>query len=540
MYQVRHLGGRRGFLALLVLVTFPAVAAAFQPHVVFFVSSIDKLQDDVRFLLRKSTDSQSASVLDGMIEQMGLDGGDAVDRSKPLGFYLSLNHAKEPEVVIFIPVGRSKTILDLLRPFFPDQSRTADGSMHLKGAGPQLFCKFSQRYCFLSPTEPAVARALVPKSFSRSKYGIGFEVNFAGFSDEHREFVLERLLANVPSSPKLAFPGQAPSYLNGQEFGRRIVLDATKQFLREAERFTTGVTLNRRANEIEMDVEVVAKPGTTLAGTYAKLGKTASSFSGLSRINAPFSFIVAAPVPHDLQRQWAHLIESNSGGVPGTPEARLLQQANSTRPAPSRPIERFTKAFAPKDEMDLAMVLGFTPSGDIRALVAVKVADGNQVAKLVEDMTRFARPGRPGGAASRGADNYRGMSIHTFPVPPIAHGFLGREPVLIGVGKDQVFLALGSGTAQTLKSGIDSALSPASRTPPIAIRIRPGALLNRFASKEDPSVQAALEAFRGKGDSAVLEVLPISRGTRARVTLGEGFLRLIAQKAAESLGGPRN
>jgi hypothetical protein len=49
-------------------------------------------------------------------------------------------------------------------------------------------------------------------------------------------------------------------------------------------------------------------------------------------------------------------------------------------------------------------------------------------------------------------------------------------------------------------------------------------------------MQGALEAFRGDGDFAVLEVLPVNRGTRTRLKLGDGFLRFIGKKAAESLG----
>src|SRR3954453_18659280 len=94
-----------------------AAKAAGKPTLVVRVESIDRLLDDVRYLIELSGRGGEAKQLEGFLKaQTGDQGLQGIDTGKPLGLYARLGPkgAEDSQAVLLLPITDQKALLDLL------------------------------------------------------------------------------------------------------------------------------------------------------------------------------------------------------------------------------------------------------------------------------------------------------------------------------------------------------------------------------------------------------------------------------------------
>jgi hypothetical protein len=506
--------------------------AGSDPYVVVTVAGADRLLNGVRWVLSSGGAPQMASLVDGFLQGLtqgkGLSG---LDRTKPLGLYLSVRAAAEPDVVIFLPVADSKAFLEVLRPYFPAQSPTADGLTSLEGAGRKLLVKSSRGYSFFSTSPAPLKDAAVPTGSLRNQQEIGVDVNFSRLSKEVRARLFSDLRSRLGAAWMSLPQAQSDSEASGREWGSKAFLEAAEMMLKQGDRLSVGLSFQEASGRLELEWELLASPGTELAGILSKFGRASSSFSALSNQDAPLSLACAAPIAPNLRDQWVRAVKTVRNAEERQLEGGTLLQMTSKEPAGTDPFERLTRILAGMESLDLALVLSSGPAGKPQVLFAWKTGSAGELEKLVEELSVVAR--RPEGIEEIKLDVAKvgAARIHAVSVSGKLREAIGGGPVHIAVQGDQLFVATGGDTLSALKSALYLTSTPGVRLPPISWKVRPSKLVELFGGSSDPASKAAKDAFSGKGDFASFEVIPVDRGMKARLALGEGFLRFFVSRA---------
>jgi hypothetical protein len=529
--------GSPGPAALLAALMAWSPLAAGEPHVVLAIRSLDEVFGDSSYVMGGSAKS-GPSPVEGLIQQFtGGKGLDGVDRTKSLGVYVTFTPAGMPEGVAWIPVSDPRSFCQAWRARFPDGQPGDDRLFMVQAFGLQLVGKVSGGICFLSQSPDALEAPAVPTA--EDNRDVSLQVNLSLVPDELKEMFIAQIKAAMDAQ-RLSLPSSAASsYLRGYAAGQEYMSENIEKTIRDAQRFGIGLTVDQGSGVVAMDWELVAKPGTPLASELTLFGSGSSSFGGLVSSDAAVSLILTGAIPphvrESLEQELAHAVDEAGGEVEGS--ASLRPPAH--KEGPDDALQSFLKAWSGLERLDVAGVLDTAPGGKFRLVIAAKAASGAELTKAIEGLARAPDGPFGKGALKLDVAQHAGARVHSIKLPPDIEKDLGKGPVHVAVRGDALLVATGTDSLDAVKAALDRTASPGSRKPPVSLHVRPSKLIDLLAPPGSPAAARARKAFEGRGDHASLEVVPVPYGARGKLTLGEGFLKLIAAETAASSTPPR-
>jgi hypothetical protein len=528
-------------LAALVLVA-SARAFAQEPVVVLSVKSVDALVADVKYVL--STAGQEGDLIDGLVEQLTQGKGFAgIDRSKPIGAYVTLDSAQTPSFVIFIPVNDNNAFRDLLATIgFSRQQEAAGGMFSIQNEEQQFFGKFANGHCFLTLLPRALDKLPDPAKIASSKYTLGIEANFAKIPDEVKDGLLEQAEAAVAAAEE----GQEPpaDELQARLRGRaqKMMLEFVRMIFKESDRMSIGLDVDHKAKLVALDLNLTPKNGTPLAASLANYQNTKPAFASIAGTDAAGSLNFAMPLSDSMREFFRDSIKSSMdqarADVDKSEKLQTAEQKKIVKDLLAR-VEKVIEATGDTGKVDGTIVINVASDGKAQVVAAGSIAQGDELAKIIDDAVK-QNAGQPGFEKFKlDVAKHGGARIHSF--EPELKGEnkdnISPGPGHLAIRSDAVYLAVGGDSLAAVKAAIDKTGKNSTTRPPASVRALPSKLVAMFGKGDEPNAQLAREAFTGEGDHMSLELHSVERGARLRLELGEGFLRFIALSVSQQLGG---
>jgi hypothetical protein len=531
----------------LVAVAFVFVSAtavrAQEPVAVISVKNADAVISDLKYILSAGGSPELSDLVDNMIENVTQGKGLAgIDRTKPLGAYMTLNASNSPDFVTFIPVTDNRTFREeFLSSLFQRQQEVAGGIFSVQSEGQQFYGKFANGHCFLSAMPSALNKLVDPARIVRSKFTLQMEADLSRMPDEVKDGLVEQAEEAVRAAEEEQENPPSEREARIRDRGQKMVAQLARMLFKETDRISLGIDVDQKAKIVALDIGLVAKRGSSLAQSLATYNKTTSSFASLIGPEAAASVIFAAPLSEQFREYLRDSIDSS------VEQARLEidkaerlknpQQKEAAKDLMDRLI-KVVKATGESGRVDGVLAVYGTPDSMAQVVAATKIASGDD---LNRSLAEFAKQHAGTPEADRlklNVGQHSGAQIHavTVELDDESKEYFSNGTAHVAVRSDSVYFALGGDSLAAVKSAIDRAGKDSPNRPPVSIRLQPSKLVSIFGKGDDPNIELAREAFTGEGDHISLELFSAENTARLRLELGEGFLRFIALSVSQQIG----
>jgi hypothetical protein len=533
-----------------VAVTFAFIAAARvqvlaqEPVAVISIKNADSLISDLKYILSAGGSPELSDLVDNMIEQATQGRGLAgIDRTKPLGAYMTLNAGNSPDFVFFVPVTDNRAFReDFLSALFPRQQDVAGGVFSVQSEGQQYYGKFANGHCFLTALPAALYKLADPARIVRSKFTFNLEADLARMPDEVKDGLVEQ----AEEAVRAAEEEQANEPVSEVEArlrdrGQKMTAELARMLFKETDRLSLGIDVDQQEKLVALDIGLVAKPNSSFAKSLATYSKTASAYASIIRPDAAASVIFAAPLSDQMRDYLRDSIESNMEqartDIDNSEKLKTPQQKEAAKDLLER-IMQIVKATGKTGLIDGALAIYPTKDNMAQVVGGGRIASGADFNKTLSEFVRQHAGTPEADRIKLDVAQYSDARVHevTLELDEESETYLSSGTMHLAVRGDAAYFAIGGDTLAALKAAIDSiGKSSSSNRPPVSVRIQPSKIVTIFGKGDDPNVELAREAFTGDGDHISLELFSVQQGARLRLELGEGFLRFIALSISQQL-----
>src|SRR5262249_5476130 len=267
-----------------------------------------------------------------------------------------------------------------------------------------------------------------------------------------------------------------------------------KWVLRDGEELGVHLNVDRKKNDVSLQLTLNGKPDSKLAAGIAELGHGKSQFGALFTENAGLRGELTVALPESLRKAFAAVIDENV--------AQALEKEKD--PAKRKAGADFIKGLEPSlkaGEFDGCVVLqGAGGTGEFHtAGVGVKLKDGAALEKATRDLVKVLPPDVQG-LIHLDAETVGGVKVHRLDAQKQydekAKKLYGDNPAYVAIRDDALFFTLGENALGALKEALAS--KPAT-APLLELDLSFSRLASAIATdrKDDKGVveQAAKEAF---------------------------------------------
>jgi len=542
----------RSTLALTLLLAGAAVARAqaAKPVLVISIPSYNDILANVDFLGKLAGQPAAAQQMDQMVGlfAQGLKG---LDRTRPIGVVVS-SEGSDFTPLAFVPTTNLKDLMQCLPQLAAQED--AGGFKVMSPAG-EAFIREQNGWAFISQSKDAA----VPADPMQWLGGLKPEYDFA----------LRIYLQNVPADKKKSgidlfkmFMDQAAAMQRQQGGDNPLAalsqknmqeqVKAIERLLNEADQLTIGWKLDRQAKNTHLDFTVTAVPGSELAQEIKQAGDAKTNFAGFLMPDAAATLSFCGRSSPDSIAQAKATLEQ----IRARAELQIDNDANlpddKTRAAVKDVLKQLldvAQKTVETGKSDGGGVLLLGPN-KFQAAVGGFIADGpaleSAVKKLI-DMAKAEKEFQQLATVKLDLDTYKEVRFHQVSVklPPEADEncrkvFGDMVDIYIGAGKESVYIGLGKGSLDLVKSVIDQSAAQANKpVPPVQLAIAMGPIFD-FASSMDPGnpqlseIAKAITNMKGK-DRVLMNGKMIPNGVTYRLELEEGVLNVIGAAIQSSM-----
>ncbi len=499
-----------GFLALpLVARSAPEIKPEKKtaaPSVVLRVQCIDELLANFKYLAHiVGRDEEAKKAEDWLKLQAGPKGFEGIDTKRPLGAYAIMKEdLASSTIVALIPISDEKAFLELLEKQVNDGTikleKGKDGvyNVELQSLGTTIYFRFAHKYAYVTfPNADAIAKDVIltpaqvlPDDENKNTV-LSLTLHIDQLPKETRDYAVSQVKARLGDLKEEKSDGETKAQ---QELKAAVIDELSKQIvavIEEGGALALRLNLDRKANDISLELALGAKEDTKLSGTILELGKTKSSTAGLISPESVMNLQVNMTVPENIRKLIGPAIdEAVTKG--------LSEEKDATKKALA---EKALQALLPTVKAGvLDMAVDFRGPGKDKyyTLVGgVKITDGANAEKtlrqIIKDLPENEHAKVTLDVAKEGA-----ISIHQVEMKDVDEDFkktFGNSSAYFAVRSDVVFLALGEDALPALKDALKTQPKVGK---PAQFELS-AARLAEMAGKEQPeAARAAVKAF---GDS---------------------------------------
>jgi hypothetical protein len=491
----------------LVVLAAPPVRAAdarpTTPTLVVRLESVDDLFADLKHLAAFADRDDLVAQAEGLLKARGgARGVEGLDTKRPLGLYgLVSENVVNSKVVALVPLADEKAFLNLLKTLNLKPEEGKDGLYTVK-VDPvpfPIYFRFANKYVYATiRDESAIATdALLPPETILPPGEIGLvsaAVRLDQFSDDLKQLAMGQLglrLADIRDR----------DFANGNKAEKEFWKQAFEEFasriksvLKDGQELGVHVSVDRKKNDLNLELSLNGKPDSKLAAGIAELGQGKSLFGALFTENAALRGELTLALPESLRKAFAAVIDENI--------AQGLEKEKD--PAKRKVGADFIKGLEPSlkaGEFDGCVVLQ-PPSGLGKyhtTVVGVKLKDGAALEKAARDLVQVLPPDAQG-LIHLDAEKVGGIAVHRLDAQKQydekTRKLYGDNPAYLAIRDDALFFSLGENALSALKEALASkpATAPLVELELSLVRLAPTIAIER---KDDKGTveRAAKEAF---------------------------------------------
>jgi hypothetical protein len=545
------------FVALAVLLAGAVCAQAqnAEPIVVVSLPSANELTANVDFLAQlggQGTPSMPSMMLNGVVS-----GFKSLDKSKPIGIAL-MNKGGDFTPMVFAPDANAKELADILANFHLTMAPAVDDGGVLKATmmtGQEIFLRDQSGWTFATMSKDATLPSDPGKLLSglSAEYCIGARVYLKNIPPETRKSAMDTIKMYLSIAAQAQRQQDNPlSALGANNMDMQV--EAIQKLLNEADQFTIGWKLDRQAKSTLLDLTFTALPGSQLDQDMQQLTKAKTNFAGFLMPDAAMTGNFASVCSQQeidqgvatltqLKQKMDEAIDKDMD----LPDDKARAQVKSVVQQFYDVLQKTVKSG--KSDGGLAVQMG---PDKLQAAMGGYVADGPGLEKAVKNLIELAK-GEPKftemATVKFDVETHRDVKFHQVSVklPPDADDkakqiFGDAVDVYLGIGPDSVYVGVGRGSLDLVKSVIDSSAGQLNKSiPPFQMSIALGPIIQFAAAVNQgntklPMIAQVFATEKGK-DHILLSAKPISNGVTYRFEVESGILDAVQQIAKMAMGG---
>ena len=518
------------------------------PAVYFAVAGVDPLLEHVDHVLEVGGASQYGQLLRGFLANLNNLKG--IDRSRPIGFfaYAPVHPGTEPAAAFFVPVDDVEALKKTvhLGNVISLEAGDADDRLKFKTPEQTIPVRLAHGYAFLSerseilegdlPDPQAAVGELLKSYFVVTTFRReGVPSNLIEFGRQQLE------AAALNGIPRNSSESDA-DYRLKQDFAA-LGLDVAKALINDVQRFDVGWKFSHETGQLVIEETLTCTPGSPTARTLKSLVDASPRFAALETQPAPLSAAIHISVPERLRGLLQRVVDrAEEQAQPG-----LNGEAAALRPHVESTLASLRKTIEAGQLDAFVQVVGGPPEHFV-ALGGVSLVDADRVSDALRAVLPFARDASPKPRINVDSERIAGIPFHRIegldqrPQDRVLYG--DDASLLIGVGREAIWFALGEGTAGKDLEDVIAAPAAETRTAEptlLSLRFALTDWLGLIGEGADDNARTfreiAQRAFpQPEDDQIEVRLAPTDEGLRLRITIEKGYLRLIGQAIAAAHG----
>lgn len=475
-----------------------AAAKADGPGLVVRIQSVEQLLENARYLAALVGREEEAKQMEGFLKaKAGPKGLEGIDMKRPMGLYANIGpNGLDSTAVALIPIADQKAFLGMLDNTGVKYEKKEGGLFEVKLDNEQIpvpiHFRFANKHVYVAvggedviDPKKLLDPAVVLPEGPRETASITFRID--RLPDGLRQVAIAQIEQQMAAAKERK---DIPDETKAQEALRHAVLDEMSQriigLLQDGKTLALRLDVDRRAEEITLDLALAAKPGSTLAKDITAL-KGASVVGGVVGPDAVMSLGLTMTLPERVRKALVPVIDE---GI-----AKALKDEKD--PAKKAQAERMLKAVRPTLEAasyDLSMSMsGPGPDNLYGMVVGLKVKDGGELDKALRQAVADL-PADQRKDVTLDALKVGDVEVHQAIMKNQDKGYtesFGNAPAFFAVRPDALFLTLGQNSQEAMKKAL--AVPPVTRGP-AKIEVSLGRLAPIMARQTGDNAETARRA----------------------------------------------
>jgi len=534
-------------------------AAVTKPIAALAVASYNDLVSDVNFVGSLVERPQLGAGLEGLLAMVTQGKGmDGIDKTRTWGMVVQINGAENFTGYAFVPVTDFKKVLGLLELYTTVGSEgdvykvtSKDGKIagYVKQQGAWAF--FAEKPEMLAQCD-ANPVALLGKL--KNEYIVAGRIFLANIPEGLRGKFMSQFKQSLQEGAAQRAGESSEEYANRKKAIDQLEAYATR-VCGELDQVLFGWGLDRTAEKTFVDVSVTAKPGTETAEEMGLAAKATTQFAGFRVPGAAVTAVWAGLIPAVKQQMAMGTIEAGRSKVLAEVEKSVPESNRAAAKELVNDGAGLLQKIVKSGHVDGVAAVLVDPKV-ATALLAGYVADGALLDKMLHTIAKmiFAEHPELEQFVTLDAEKSGSINIHRISIP-IPAGSEDAEKaikligdkldIVIGVGKENAYLAAGRDALATLQKAIENsgqvgakAVSPLE----VWVAIKPLASLVAAVGKphEQPPatmIESELQKTPGK-DHVIFSVRPVLNGVQVHLEIEQGLIRLLGRLATGAARTP--
>ncbi len=520
-----------------------------KPLAVVALSGYDSLVEDINFLGSLAGQPQIASMYEPMI--MGFTQG--LDKTKPIGVIVQSDGVSFGGAAC-LPVTDLEKLLMPLQAFGVMPEKQDNGTWKIVTPDKTIFAREAAGWVFLAPMEqfleslPAAPDALLAEI--SNEYDLGARVHVQNIPEAYRQMAIQQLEMGMKAGLR-KLPNESDAQFESRKELTGMQIEQIKRAISELDQATIGLALDSEQQRTYLDFAYTAVPDTKLAEQLTLNKDPKTNFAGFFQPDAAMMMTFASKVGESDIAQVNQMFDTVRKQVMTAIEEEGDLPSEKAREVAKSAVDDFLDAFQATLQagvMDGGAVLNLAPNS-MTLVAGGFVGEPAKVESGLKKLVELAKEEKDFPGIAWNSDNHGDVSFHTISVPVPANEEEPRKlfgdtmEIVVGIGKQSVYFALGRDCISAVKGVIDaSAAEPQKSVPPMEMSLSLQQIMNtavEFAEGEEEkatirSIAAMLASDDTGRDHVRIVVQPIPNGVRSRVELEEGVLRAIGAAAMQA------
>lgn len=511
------------------------------PVLVVNVASVERVLTDVDYMFKTAERPDMMDLVNGFItNQVGDLKG--MNRQKPFGLMLFLAPGlpPTPTPITYVPVDGIDDLMKIVEKS-PIKPRKVDGDPNryeLIGRRGKFQVLLKNGYAYITnDSNKAMLDAELPEPAAiaepmAAKYDLGVSVMIKNIPLVIRNVLLVFLRQNFETQLQQRDNEPEAAYKVRRASGMSTV-ELIEQVMTQVDQFQFGIDASEERKNVEVELLLEATPDSEMAKLTKGLAGRKSYFFPLFDDNKPLTVSASWKMDKRERKAATALVEAMQIGL----EKSLLE-----REAPEvKPLFDSMRATVENGEMDFC--LQFQPVGDRNFVIVggARILGGESFAKGLEQLLVTVQDREEldkvvVNAATHGDIRFHQLAAKNVPEQEV-RTYGGSPSVYLGASPQTVWFAVGADQAMTqLGAAIDATVAGNASQPgggtayPFQMILRTAPWLNLPAGndREVERQDFAKRALTPESDALRISVQPTNNGTRSKVVIDEGFVKLIA------------
>ena len=510
------------------------------PVIVLNIASLDRVLTDVDYMFKAAERPDMMELVTNFItNQVGDLKG--MNREKPFGvmLFLTAGLPPRPTPVLYVPVDGIEDLMKVVEtgPVKPRPVDGKEGHYELKGRRRGFYCVLKRGYAYLTNEdnkELLEAELPEPAAYAEpmaAKYDLGISLQIKNVPLTIRTVMLAFLRQSTEAQLQQRDGESDAGYKMRRAQGINN-LELIEQILTQCDQIQIGVDSSEERKNVEVELLLDATPDSEMAKLTKDQAGRKSFFAPLFDDGKPLTVSASWKMNKRERKAAVAMVDAM--------RASLTKDLPPETVPNVAPLFDAMKATAENGEMDFCVQ--FQPVSDRKFVFVggLRVIGGESLGRGLEQLLTAVQGREELDKVELNADTHHSITFHRLVaknVPQREQKAYGGVPsVYLGASSQTLWFALGGDEAMPrLKSAIDAvqegqATEPTGGTAyPFQMILHTAPWLNLPSIDEaDESRQNfAKQALQENSDSVRASVQPTDTGTRSRLVIDEGFIKLV-------------